>query len=151
MAERIRDCRVKECKGFTPPNVPTTSASSTRLPLGSLDLNTRVPSTGTATPPRRRLTESQRSADFDLATKRARYAQRTVGQLLHDAHKKRTRRARQQQQRNAAATAEAVLQAQQEETIRRPGNYNGESRDAKYYSAVVLCTEVLKSRRIYIF
>ena len=76
---------MEECKGFTPPNAPTTSASSIRLPLGSLDVNTRVPNTGTATPPRRRLTESQRSAD--LARKRARYAQRTEEQrLMHDAY-----------------------------------------------------------------
>ena len=86
MAERTRDGGVEECKGFTPPNVPTTSASSTRLSLGSLDLNTRVLNTGTATLPRRRLTESQRLAD--LARKRARYEQRTEEQrLMHDAHK----------------------------------------------------------------
>ena len=78
---------VEECKSFTPPNVLTTSASTTRLPLGSLDLNTRVPDTGTATPSRRRLTESQRSAN--LATKRVRYAQTTEGQRLHDAHERR--------------------------------------------------------------
>ena len=93
MAERAGDhVGVEECKGFTPPNVPTTSASTTRLPLGSLDLNTRVPDTGTATPSRRRLTKSQRLAN--LAKKRARYAQRTEGQRLHDAHERRTRRAR---------------------------------------------------------
>ena len=45
----------EEFKGFTPPHVPTTSASTTQLPLGSLDLITRVPDTGTATPSRRRL------------------------------------------------------------------------------------------------
>ena len=45
MAERTRDGEVEECKGFSPPNVPTTNASSTRLPLGSLDLSTRVPNT----------------------------------------------------------------------------------------------------------
>ena len=143
------DVGVEECKGFTPPNIPTTSASTTPLPLGSSDLNTRVPNTGTATSSRRRLTESQRSAS--LATKRARYAQRTEGQRLHDAHERRIRRARQQQQGNAAATAEVALQAQHEETTRRPGNYNGGSKNAKYYSVVVLCTEVLKSQRIYIF
>ena len=86
MAERTRDDKVVECKGFLPPNVPTTSAPSTRLHLGSLHLNTGAYNTGTATPPRRILTESQRSAD--LARKRARYAQRTKGQcLMHDAHK----------------------------------------------------------------
>ena len=89
MTERTRDGGVEECKGFSPPNVPTTSASSTRLPLGSLDLNTRVPNTGTATPQRIRHTESQRPAD--LARKRVRYAQRTEGQRLHNAHEKRTR------------------------------------------------------------
>ena len=61
MAERPREhVEVEEFKSFTPPNVPTTSASTTRLALGSLDFNTRVPDTGTATPSRRRLTESQR-------------------------------------------------------------------------------------------
>ena len=79
---------MEECKNFLPPYVPTTNASSTRLPLGSLDLNTRVPNTGTVIPQRLRRTESQRSAD--LARKRARYAQRTEAQRLHDAHKKRT-------------------------------------------------------------
>ena len=87
-----------------------------------------VPDTGTATPSRRRLTESQRSVN--LAKKRARYAQRTEGQRLHDAHERRTRRARQQQQANANAATEATLQAQLEETTRRAGNY----------SAVVRCT-----------
>ena len=65
MAERTRDdVGVEECKRFTPPNVATTSASTIRLPLGSLDLNTQVPDTGTATSSRRRLTESQRSANL---------------------------------------------------------------------------------------
>ena len=156
MAERTRDdVRVEECKDFTPPNVPTTSAPTARLPLGSLDLNTRVPDTGTVTPSRRRLTESQRSTN--LATKRARYAQRTEGYRLHDAHERRTRRVCQQQQANtnAAAAAEAALQAQHEERTRRAGNY----------SAIVRCTKLLnrgirrislrvleiESQRIYIF
>ena len=56
-----------------------------------------------------------------------------------------TRRARQQQQANANAAAEAALQAQHEETTRRAGNYNGGSRNAKFYSALVLCTKVLNS------
>ena len=86
MAGRTRDGRVEECKCFSPHNAPTTSASSTLLPLGSFDLKTRVPNTGTATPPGIRLTEPQRSAD--LARKMARYAQRTEGhRLMHDAHK----------------------------------------------------------------
>ena len=123
MAERTGDdVGVEDCKNSTTPNVPTTSASTTRLPLDSLDLNTRVPDTGTATPSRRRLTESQRSAD--LAKKRAKYAQRTEGQRLHDAHERRTRRARQQQQANVNAAMEATLQAQHEETSRRAGNYS---------------------------
>ena len=155
MAERTGDdVGVEECKSFTPLNVPTTSASTTCLPLGSLNLDTRVPDTGTATPSRRRLTESRRSAN--LATKRARYAQRTEGQRLHDAHERRTRRARQQQQAsaNAAAVAEAALQAQYKQTTRRAGNY----------SDIVRCTKLLnrgtrrmslrvletKSQRIYI-
>ena len=76
-----------------------------------------------------------------------------------------TRRARQQQQANENAAAEAALQARHEETTRRAGNYNGGSRNAKFYSAVVLCTKFLnsgirrmpvgvfkdKSERIYIF
>ena len=65
MAEQTGDhVGVEECKSFTPPNVPTTSASTTRLPLGSVDFNTRVPDTGTATPSWRRLTESQRLANL---------------------------------------------------------------------------------------
>ena len=35
IAERARDDGVEERKGFSPPNGHTTSASSTRLPLGS--------------------------------------------------------------------------------------------------------------------
>ena len=63
MAERTGDdVGVEECKSFTPPNVPTTSASTTRLPLGSLDLNTRVPDTGTATPSRRSVKNGKRGA-----------------------------------------------------------------------------------------
>ena len=53
-----------------------------------------------------------------------------------------TRRAWQQQQANANAAAEAALQAQQKETTRRAGDCKGGSRNAKYYSAVVLCTKV---------
>ena len=49
MAERPGDhVGVEECKSFTPPNVPTTCASTTRLVLGSLDFNTRVPVESTA-------------------------------------------------------------------------------------------------------
>ena len=88
MAEWTRDGGVEEYKGFSPPNVPTTSVSSTRLSLTSLDLNTRVPNIGTATPTRIRRTGPQRSAD--LASRRARYAQR-IGQRLYDAHEKRIR------------------------------------------------------------
>ena len=134
MTEETRnDVGVEECKSFTSPNVSTTSASTTRLHLGSLDLNTRAPDTSTATPSRRRLTESQRSAN--LATKRARYAQKTEGQRLHDAHERRTRRARQQQQANAnaAAAAAAALQTRHEEKTRRARNYND----------VVRCTKLL--------
>ena len=65
MAERTGDnVGVEECKSFTPPNVPTTSASTTRLPLGSLDFNTRIPDTGTATPSKGRVTQSQRLANW---------------------------------------------------------------------------------------
>ena len=56
-----------------------------------------------------------------------------------------TRRARQQQQANANAAAKAALQARHEETTRRAGNYIGGSRNAKFYSAIVLCTKVLNS------
>ena len=115
------DLGVEESKCFTPPNnVPTTSASTstTRRHLGSLELNTRVPDTGTATPSRRRLTESQRLAR--LTKKRAKYAQRTEEQRLRDAHELRTRRAREHQQANANAAAEATIQGQHEETSRRP-------------------------------
>ena len=122
---------VEECKSFTPPNVPTTSASTTRLALGSLDFKTRVPDTGTATPSGKRLTESQRLAH--LAKKRARYAQKTEGQRLHDAHRLRTTRARQQQQANVNAATKATLQAQHEETTRRAGKYG----------AIVRCTKLL--------
>ena len=102
MSERPGDhVGVEECKSFTPPNVLMTSASTSRLALGSLDFNTRVPDTGTATPSRRRLTESQRLAH--LAKKRATYSQRTEGQRLHDAHRLRPRRAWQQQQANVNA------------------------------------------------
>ena len=73
MARRTSDAGVEECKDFSPPNDHTTSASSTPLPLGSWNLNT-----GT------RPTESERSAG--MARKRARYAQRTERQRLHDAH-----------------------------------------------------------------
>ena len=154
MAERTGDhVGVEECRSFTHPNVPMTSASTARLPLGSLDFNTRVPGTGTATPSRRRPTESQRLAN--LVKKRARCAQRTRGQRLHDAHERRTRRARQQQQENVNAATEATLKAQHEETTRR----------ARNYSAVVRCTKLLnrgirrmsvcvletKSQHIYIF
>ena len=82
MARRTSDVGVEECKVLSPPNDHTTSASSTPLPLGSWDLNT-----GTVTPQGLRHTESQKSVD--MARKRARYAQRTEGQRLHDAHQKR--------------------------------------------------------------
>ena len=64
MAESTRDRGVEECNGFSPFNVPTTNAPLTRLSLGSLDLNTRVPNTSTATPQRLRRTEPQNSADL---------------------------------------------------------------------------------------
>ena len=67
----VEDAGVEECKGYSPPNDQTTSASSTPLPLGSWNLNT-----GT------RPTESR------VARKRAKYAQRTEQERLHDAHQK---------------------------------------------------------------
>ena len=53
MARRTRDtdAGVEECKGYSPPNDHTTSASSTPLPLGSWNLNAST-----------RTTESERSA-----------------------------------------------------------------------------------------
>ena len=56
-----------------------------------------------------------------------------------------TRRAWQQQQTNANAVVKSALQAQQKETTRRAGDYKGGSRNAEYYSAVVLCTKVYNS------
>ena len=46
------------------------------------------------------------------------------------------------QQANTNAAAEVALQAQQKEKTRRAGDYKGRSRNAKYYSAVVLGTKV---------
>ena len=77
MAQRRSDGGVEECKGFSPPNDHTTSASSTPLPLGSWNLNTGTKSTES---------ESFRSAR--LARSRARYAERTERQRLHDAHER---------------------------------------------------------------
>ena len=71
MARRTSDAGVEECKGYSLPNDHTTSASSTPLPLGSWNSNT-----GT------RPTESR------VARKRAKYAQRTEQERLHDAHQK---------------------------------------------------------------
>ncbi|CAM9107449.1 unnamed protein product, partial [Ascophyllum nodosum] len=89
-----------------------------------------------------------------MARKRARYAQRTEGQRLHDAHQKRisggsflqhlggaspatdardaeTRRAWQPQQENAnAATEAAALQAMHEETTRLAAVRDAETRRA---------------------
>ena len=78
MAWRRSDGGVEECKGYSHPNDHTTSASSTVLPLGSWDLNTGTRSTET---------ESFRSAR--VARSRARYAERTQRQRLHDAHERR--------------------------------------------------------------
>ena len=77
MARRTRDAGVEDagvegCKGYSPPNDRTTSASSTPLPLGSWNLNT-----GTSP------TESR------PVRKREKYAQRTEQERLHDAHQKR--------------------------------------------------------------
>ena len=47
MARRKSDGGVEECKGYSPPNDHTTSASSTLMPLGSWDLNTGTWSTET--------------------------------------------------------------------------------------------------------
>ena len=78
MARRRSDGGVEECKGYSTPNDHTTSASSTPLPLGSWDLNAGTKSTET---------ESFRSAR--VARSRARYAERTERQRLHDAHERR--------------------------------------------------------------
>ena len=77
MARRRSNGGVEECKVYSPPNDHTTSASSTPLPLGSWDLNAG---------PRSTETESFRSAR--VARSRARYAERTERQRLHDAHER---------------------------------------------------------------
>ena len=77
-ARRRSDAGVEECKGYSPPSDHTTSASSTSLPLGSWNLNT-----GT------RPTESESFRSARMATNRARYAQQTERQRLHDAHQRR--------------------------------------------------------------
>ena len=78
MARRRSDGGVEECKGYSPPNDHTTSASSTPLPLDSWDLNAGTRSTET---------ESFRSAR--VARRRATYAERTERQRLRDAHERR--------------------------------------------------------------
>ena len=77
MARRGNDAGVEECKGYSPPNDHTTSASSTPLPFGSWDLNTST---------RPMVSEAR------MARNRARYAQRTGRQRLHDARQKRMAR-----------------------------------------------------------
>ena len=71
------DAGVEECKGYSPPNDHTTSASSTPLPLGSWDSNTGTRPT---------------VSEARMARNRARYTQRTERQRLHDAHQKRIAR-----------------------------------------------------------
>ena len=78
MDRRRSDGRVEECKGYSPPNDHTTSASSTPLSLDSWDLNAGTRSTET---------ESFRSAR--VARRRATYAERTERQRLRDAHERR--------------------------------------------------------------
>ena len=77
MARRGNDAGVEECKGYSPPNDHTTSASSTPLPFGSWDLNTGTRPT---------------VSEARMARNRARYAQRTKRQRLYDAHQKRMAR-----------------------------------------------------------
>ena len=78
MTRRRSDAGVEECKGYSPPNDHTTSASSPPLLFGSCNLNT-----GT------RPTESESFRSACMARNRARYAQRTERQRLHDAHERR--------------------------------------------------------------
>ena len=78
MDRRRSDGGVEECKGYSPPNDHTTSASSTPLSLDSWDLNAGTRSTET---------ESFRSAR--VARRRATYAERTERQRLRDAHERR--------------------------------------------------------------
>ena len=78
MTRRRSDAEVEECKGYSPSNDHTTSASSTPLPLGSWNLNT-----GT------RSTESESFRLARIARSRARYAEQTERQRLHDAHERR--------------------------------------------------------------
>ena len=78
MARRGNDAGVEECKGYSPPNNDhMTSASSTPLPLGSWGLNTGTRPT---------------VSEARMARNRARCAQRTKRQRLHDAHQKRMAR-----------------------------------------------------------
>ena len=77
MDRRRSDGGVEECKGYSPPNDHTTSASSTPLSLDSWDLNAGTRSTET---------ESFRSAR--VARRRATYAERTERQRLRDAHER---------------------------------------------------------------
>ena len=78
MDRRRSDGGVEECKGYSPSNDHTTSASSTPLSLDSWDLNAGTRSTET---------ESFRSAR--VARRRATYAERTERQRLRDAHERR--------------------------------------------------------------
>ena len=78
MARRRSDGGAEECKGYSTPNDHTTSASSTLLPLGSWGLNA-----GT------RSTETESFMSARVARSRARYAERTERQRLHDAHERR--------------------------------------------------------------
>ena len=117
MARRTRDGGVQERKSFSPPNGHTTSSSSTRLPIDSWDLNTRVPNTGAATPQRLR-------------------------PYFVDARDAETRRAWQQQQANANAAAEAAaLQAMHEKTTRLAGEHKGGCVTSNFYieGIAVLC------------
>ena len=94
------------------------NASSIRLPLGSLELSTRVPNTGRTTPQSLRRTEPQRSVDLDRKKGKVRPVSLFYNTLhLHfvAARDAETQRARKQQQGNAVATVAAALQSRHKE------------------------------------
>ena len=70
---------VEDYKGFSTPSVPSTTAASPHVPLGSLVFNAPTP-----TPSRRTLTEDLRSAEATRTdtVKRAKFAQSAEEQRL---------------------------------------------------------------------
>ena len=95
MARRRSDGGVEECKGYSPPNDHTTSASSTPLPLDSWDLNagtTRLcllPLGSWDLNAGTRSTETETFRSARVARRRATYAEQMGRQRLRDAHERR--------------------------------------------------------------